>query len=591
MKNTYRLLFAVAVTSTFLLNFALPVKAGSAECVSLTQDLSYGLQDVYTNGEIAALQQFLINQGFLTSISVPTGYFGYATQNAVASYQNSYGLSATGSTGSLTRASIEEQSCGSSASGGPAWIIGGSTNTNTTTTACAQGDLFNRITGQLCSSNNSSSNIPGCYSGSLFSSTTGQSCYSNYNSSLSITNVNAPSILNVGVSGAWTFTVNGFSSGYVTTSVRWGDEGVYYASSSSPQSAYLQSGQVTSFTHTYQTAGVFVPVFTVTDSSGKQGSVSQTVTVIGGTNYYGIPIISSITPNSATAGSTITIYGSGFGINTPNTIYFGTSVFSNRYSSNGTSLNLIVPDQNQTCPYQGTCGTFSVSVTNAQGQSSNSMQFTVIGNSTGNAPSISGLTGPTSLAVGTSGIWSLVVNTTNATYLTTDVRWGDESYYGGAITPSSTFYIQDQQTRTFSHIYQTPGFYTVIFTATDSQGRQSTSSVTVTVTGSSYNGQTTLSYLSPSQGHVGTQIMIQGSGFSTYGNTVHFGIGGSTSLYSTNSGSTIYYTIPSVVTPCDTANGSICSMIAMQVTAGSYPVYVTNSSGQTTNTVYFGVTQ
>ncbi|MDD5152836.1 MAG: peptidoglycan-binding protein [Candidatus Pacebacteria bacterium] len=585
MKNIHQLLFAVAVTSTLVFSSALPARAYSGECVSLTQNLSYGLQDVYTNGEIALLQQFLINQGFLTSVSAPTGFFGYGTQNAVASYQSSRGLPATGSVGQLTISSIEGETCGSPTSGGPAWIIGDSSTTNMTT-QCAQGDLFNRVTGQLCSTNNTS-NISGCFSGNLYSTTTGQLCYPN-TSGLNITNMNAPSVLNVGVSGTWSFAVNGSNNGYLTTSVRWGDEGTYYTTLSS-QPTYLQNGQTISFTHAYQTTGVYTPVFTVTDSLGRQGSASQTVT-IAGSNYYGVPTITSITPNTASAGSTVTIYGSGFGTQTANTIYFGTTIFSNRYSSDGTSLNFIIPSTSQTCFYQTTCGTYSVYVTNAQGQSSNSVQFVVTGTSSGSAPSISSLTGPTSLAVGTSGLWSFVV-TTNASYLTTSVRWGDESYYGGSVSPSSTLYTQGQQSRTFTHTYQTPGSYTVIFTVVDSQGLQSTASATVNVTGTIYNGQTILSYLSPTQGRIGTQVTLQGSGFSTYGNTVRFGIGGSVNL-SSNNGSTIYYTIPSVVTPCDTANGSICSMIAQQVTSGtSYPIYVINSSGQTTGTLYFLVTQ
>jgi murein L,D-transpeptidase YcbB/YkuD len=55
---------------------------------------------------VSALQQFLINNGYLTAVSTPTGYFGNLTKQAVIAFQASAGLPATGYCGPMTRAKI-----------------------------------------------------------------------------------------------------------------------------------------------------------------------------------------------------------------------------------------------------------------------------------------------------------------------------------------------------------------------------------------------------------------------------------------------------------------------------------------------------
>ena len=85
--------------------------------------------------------------------------------------------------------------------------------------------------------------------------------------------------------------------------------------------------------------------------------------------------------------------------------------------------------------------------------------------------------------------------------------------------------------------------------------------------------------LSPSSGRVGTQIALLGSGFTALDNTVHFGVGGTQHVVST-SGSTIYFTIPYSVSPCDLISFG-CYAPSAQVAPGSYPIYVTNAMGAT----------
>ena len=103
------------------------------------------------------------------------------------------------------------------------------------------------------------------------------------------------------------------------------------------------------------------------------------------------------------------------------------------------------------------------------------------------------------------------------------------------------------------------------------------------VVGSQPGGNVNLSYIVPQSGRVGTQIVLIGSGFHPYDNTVHFGIGGMRNVPSSNNGTIITYMIPSYVSLCDII-GPTCradsSAYIQPVTPGSYQVYVSNASGQ-----------
>ncbi len=325
-------------------------------------------------------------------------------------------------------------------------------------------------------------------------------------------------------------------------------------------------------------------------------------------NYNNQPVfISSLSTNSASVGSSVTIYGNGFDTNYSNTVTVG-GVTTTGYSTNGTTLIFTVPQinnynyNNQNCSLyyygcQNQSNNYQVTVSNSRG-TSNAVSIAINGNNNSTnygAPTITNVTGPTSLNAGTQGVWNFTVTNPNSnSYITSSVRWGDENTYNynaNNSASSQSTYIQNQQTLSFTHTYQTAGYYTITFTVTDTNGRQNTATASVTVSGYSNSNNLTLSYLSPNQGRVGTSILLQGSGFGLYDNVVHFGNGGARTINSTNNGGTIYFTIPSYVSPCDVlTNGSYCALYAQQVTPGTYPVYVSNNSGQT-NILYFTVTQ
>ncbi len=337
-----------------------------------------------------------------------------------------------------------------------------------------------------------------------------------------------------------------------------------------------------------------------------------------GTNYQtGSVNISSLSPNYGSVGTQVTIYGSGFTQYGNNVLLNGTTIGS--YSSTGGSIIFTVPSSS----YSQT-GSYQVSVSNTNGVS-NSMPFTlgynpnqyncvyyntcgntnnynsyncsyynncntsVTSNGGANAPVLRITSAPSNVTTSSQASWSIEVTDPMVGYVTTVVRWGDEGFNNSAGPNTQTAYASQPISFSIGHTYQTAGSYTVIFTATNNAGYQSTITSVINVTGSSTGtGSSSISYLSPSQGQVGTQIMIQGSGFNSTNNMVHFGIGGSLGLSSSN-GTTIYYTIPHYVSSCDLASSS-CQSTPTQVTPGTYPIYVSNASGQT-STLNFLVTQ
>lgn len=304
-------------------------------------------------------------------------------------------------------------------------------------------------------------------------------------------------------------------------------------------------------------------------------------------NQYATPTVTSMNPQSAGVGASVTIFGTGFST-TGNTVHFGNGVITNLGSADGRSVSFIVPSQLTGYGSQQVgLGTYYVSVTNSSGYTSNTLPFTVTSLGSYGAPTISNVSGPTNLGVNTQGVWSLTVNNQSGSYLTAFVQWGDPQNYAYSQQASQQILATGSQTITFTHAYAQAGTFTIVFTVTNSAGLSNTSTITVNVSGSGSTGALSIGSITPVQGVPGTQIAIQGAGFSTYDNTVRFGNGGTMHVPSYN-GTTIYYTIPQYLSPCDVSTNTVCPMYLQFVTPGVYPVSVQNGSG-TSNTVNFTV--
>jgi hypothetical protein len=98
---------------------------------SFSKDLTLGSK----GADVNALQQLLISKGYLTVVSAPTGYFGAATQKALAAWQSANGISpAAGYFGPKTRAFVNSMSVGSSSTTTTTTTGGQTTTTQTTQT-------------------------------------------------------------------------------------------------------------------------------------------------------------------------------------------------------------------------------------------------------------------------------------------------------------------------------------------------------------------------------------------------------------------------------------------------------------------------
>jgi hypothetical protein len=205
----------------------------------------------------------------------------------------------------------------------------------------------------------------------------------------------------------------------------------------------------------------------------------------------------------------------------------------------------------------------------------------------GSAPVIQSLSGPNPVLVGQTETWRVTASG-NGT-LSYRVDWGESA----TLNANGSYAIPTVLSEgVFTHAYQTPGSYTITVTVTDTFGRSTSGTMSVTVlTGISPLPEApTLSSLSPAQGPVGTSVTLWGSGFATSSlNIVRFGDGVIPNLSSPN-GSTLTFVVPSALNPSCYYSTPMCLMMARVVTPGAYSISVETPRG-TTRALTFTVVQ
>jgi hypothetical protein len=309
-------------------------------CLTISSNLRYGADDAYTQGQVTQLQQVLVSQGFFDSSLIGSGHFGPVTLRAVISFQNAHSLPTTGYVGPMTRGVIASLngSCQnpvppqsnvslynlnpqSSVTGATVSVTGfGFTSANTIlmdgsvaaqnvpitssiAIACTTSPLCHGGINQTLTFTVPSSLAPYCAPGfacamymrlvtpaqynitvmnangtsnalplTITSGTTGVN-------PLSISGLDAPSVLQVGRVGTWTVHASTLDNTGLHYSVVWGDESAMAGTASfmQPQPSTVQNAA--SFTHTYTTAGTYSPTFTVTNDSGQSVSTTNTISV------------------------------------------------------------------------------------------------------------------------------------------------------------------------------------------------------------------------------------------------------------------------------------------------------------------------
>ncbi len=126
----------------------------AAVSTTFTRDLTVGSK----GADVSALQQILINKGYLTAVSAPTGYFGAATKAAVSAWQAASGITPTaGYFGSKSRAVLAASMASTtSTTTTTTTTTGGTTTTTGTTVTTATGG----VNVSLASDNPVAQNIP-----------------------------------------------------------------------------------------------------------------------------------------------------------------------------------------------------------------------------------------------------------------------------------------------------------------------------------------------------------------------------------------------------------------------------------------------
>ncbi len=222
--------------------------------------------------------------------------------------------------------------------------------------------------------------------------------------------------------------------------------------------------------------------------------------------------ILSINPTSGPVGTTVSITGTGF--TADNIVHFGGGAIGNVAVSSSTvapcpsaincnanateTLTITIPSSigpycapGTACPMYEmlvTPNTYMISVQNENG-TSNAVSFTVTGGnplptptppSANSSVSITGIDAPTTLALGSIGVWT--VHATEANFsgnLSYNVSWGDQEAAPMIAAQSA---IQTQSSATFTHVYNQAGTYQPTFTVSDSNGNSATASASVVVT-------------------------------------------------------------------------------------------------------------
>ncbi|MFZ1988013.1 MAG: peptidoglycan-binding protein [Minisyncoccia bacterium] len=178
---------------------------------------------------------------------------------------------------------------------------------------------------------------------------------------------------------------------------------------------------------------------------------------------------------------------------------------------------------------------------------------------------ITSIDGPTGLAVGKEGTWTVHVEGDVDGNLRYAVKWGDEGFQPLSLFRSSA--EATQASATFTHTYDRTGTYKPEFTVTDESGQRATKVATSVVVGT--ESIVRISSTTPSSGPVGTMVTLGGYGFKADGTTVTVG-GKTADSIEIKDDSKITFMVPSI-------------------DPGKYYVRVTNNESGS-NRVWFTVT-
>jgi PKD repeat protein len=274
------------------------------------------------------------------------------------------------------------------------------------------------------------------------------------------------------------------------------------------------------------------------------------------------PAISRITPDQGEVGTEVTLRGARF--TEDSIVRMGDGAIHDiEVSNNGRVLRFVVPEyMGQYCPPDEACtmiaeevtpGDYDIRVVSGE-RTSNSVTFEVLEDDAEDPGlSIDSIDGPTSLALGAEGTWTVNVSGADSD-LRYSVKWGDEGF-----ALRSLFSGDDSQaSATFTHTYDEPGQYTPEFTVTDGDGEEIIYHA-ATVTVGEDGDVVRIDTITPATATAGAKVTLSGVGFD---------------------GDTKVWVGRTAATEVEVASDSSLSFTAPALTASSYRVRVTSDEGE-----------
>ena len=302
-----------------------------------------------------------------------------------------------------------------------------------------------------------------------------------------VSGVSGPTVLKIGETGTWTVKAYDPENGSLSYSVDWGFE----TRTISPGVARPPVQNTATFTHAYNSAGTFTPVFYVTDDKGQQAKTSMSVQVGGGVSINSPPKITAISaiPTPIHVGQQANFSWSATdadGDPLKWNILWGDELVA---VSSPIGVSVCGGNNCSASHVWSSPGTYKVSVTVSDGKSgSDNYSFNVnvvVGPTVNQPPVIKTFqfqTGVTSLTAGQMYALNFLATDPEGTPVKYQIEWGD-----GAVETANMFAAGT--TGTSLHTYNTVGTKTLKLTAVDGAGLSATQSFNVNVVGQNINYQ------------------------------------------------------------------------------------------------------
>jgi len=301
----------------------------------------------------------------------------------------------------------------------------------------------------------------------------------NTNLTPSIEGVTAPTVLKAGEVGTWIVKASDPKNGSLSYAVDWGDKNIVSKTLSllSTQT-FVQTG---TFTHTYGDKGEYRIMFTVSNEAGLKTVSSVTVHVTESQNVTA-PVLSNINVTDVKSHKAT--------LNWTTDVKSNTMVWISKTSPVDTNLNnynsrkalvlnhkIEVKNLEANTKYYVIVGSMNTAGTTKSSETS----FTTLPVAYSSNPVITSLSGPTTIKTGETATVTVNAYNPNNEALSYSVNWGDVS----VINRNVLLEVKEPifvQTATFSHVYSTVGTYTATFTAENSKGEKTSSSMKIEVT-------------------------------------------------------------------------------------------------------------